>query len=85
MRESIMLHHVDKWKLYSANHGDYLAYSMGFKSVIWHYCNELNNSPYWMVLEKENDPTICTYCGVDIPESIVCLFKLQNWDVYNEG
>jgi hypothetical protein len=66
------------WMLLDTQHGRaYNTGPRGWQSVIKHWCI-LNGSPYWMLLERHDTPTRCVYCKVDMPDSIVCLFKLQN-------
>ena len=78
---AIRLHVEGKWELLSALDNRFNVGQRGWQSVIKHYCSSVNGSPYWMLLEYATTPTVCAYCGVDMPESIVALFKLQNWDV----
>ena len=76
-----VLHTEGKWELVDATNNKYYTGVLDWQSVIRHYCDALNLSyPYWMLLERAGDPTRCEHCRTPIPESIVALFKLQNWE-----
>ena len=76
----IILHKEGKWELQAASNNRFNVGGRGWKSVIKHTCKLEPASHYWMLLEHACSPTRCFYCSEPIPESIVCLFKLQNWE-----
>ena len=78
---AIKLHREGKWELLDATNDRYNVGQRGWQSVIKHYCPTIMGSPYWMLLEWHDSPTICTYCKEEMPLSIVCLFKLHNMEV----
>lgn len=76
-----VLHQDGSWKLLSTETTWVLVSCQGWQSVIKHHCGALKGSPYWMLLEHATSPTKCAYCHEQMPEGIVALFKLQNWEV----
>ena len=75
-----VLHSEEGWELLDATTGRFNTGVRGWQSVIKHYCSNINGSPYWMLLEWHNTPTMCAYCKKDMPAGIVALFKLQNME-----
>ena len=77
---SSVLHKEGSWELISTDKSwGYVAHQ-GWQSVICHDCGT-TGGPYWMILEYANTLTLCLYCSIPMPESIVALFKLQNWEM----
>lgn len=78
----IILHTEGRWELQDATNNRFNVGGRGWKSVIKHNCNSkvVSGGPYWMLIERTQDPTKCVYCLEPMPVGIVCLFKLQNWE-----
>jgi hypothetical protein len=74
-----LLHKDGDWQLLDATDGRYNVGQRAWQSVIKHWCHS-KGSPYWMLLEHASTPTCCVYCKTAMPDSIVALFKLQNWE-----
>ena len=76
-----VLHTEDGWELLDAKSGRYnTGRERGWQSVIKHYCANINGSPYWMLLEYHDAPTLCKYCKEEMPPGIVALFKFHNME-----
>ncbi len=69
------------WSLLDATERRFNTGPREWQSVIKHHCPNTPGSPYWMLLEWVWSPTRCVYCKENMPEGIVCLFKLQNWEI----
>ena len=76
---TVVLYTEGKWELLDATHNRFNVGIRGWQSVIKHRC-DTSGSPYWMLLERPDTPTVCVYCSLPMPAGIVALFKLQNWD-----
>ena len=81
---SIVLHKEGRWELLDAAKNRFNVGNPGryWQSVIKHWCTPsmVEGSPYWMLLEYANTPTVCIYCKEPIPDSIVVMFKFMNWE-----
>ena len=74
-----ILHTEDDWSLVSTKIHTIVGHQ-GWRCIIKHDC-ELVGSPYWMLIESHKSPTLCVYCKMDMPDSIVALFKFLNDEV----
>ena len=73
-----------RWQLHASGAKTW-ANSQGWQTVIAHMCPNAKGTPFWMLIEHHRDPTVCVYCKVEMPDSIVTLFKLQNMDAMRGG
>ena len=66
----------DKWALWKPQEGENTDYS----SVLGHQCKRFHKVSLMSIHPRHGET--CYICGAPMPENLVGLWKMQNWDVY---
>jgi hypothetical protein len=72
------------WQLHPAGTGTW-SERQGWHTIIAHMCPDVKGTPFWMLIERHEAPTICMFCKADMPDTIIALFKLHNMDMIHGG
>jgi hypothetical protein len=72
-----LLFEDSRWSIHDAHPGTWSGHQ-GWQTIIAHDCEGVKGAPYYMLIEHHRDSTRCTYCKIEMPASIITLFKLQN-------
>ena len=68
----------DKWALWKPTEEARTDYV----SVLGHQCKRFRKISLMSIHPAQENPETCFACGDPMPEKLVGLWKMQNWDVY---